>query len=1539
MNALLTAARGVQTIASAPVGAVLLLKITAVLLAAWAIHLALWRANPRWRVLLWRATAAGLVVLPALGWLSPALEIHVEPPSVETAAARPSSSPVPPPADAASRAAVEEWSDPSPIVPTNLAEPVAHEIATPSIDVSPTARPEASPGSEVRARLVESWPAAILAVWIGGMAILALRGTIGHCRIGQMVRRAERTPSWVEDECLRVAEAVGCRSRVVVRRSALVRSPLLCGLGRPVLLLPPRMCEAAYRDDLPAIFAHELTHARFRDLVWNTGLHVVSIVLWFHPLAWRLRRAHLAACELVCDAVSANFVGNVNQYCRTLARIAVECAAIPSPAGLAMARTSSVSRRLNRLQRTVFHAPLRRWSVLAFCLASMMVVTAVGALRVAFSAPPQPATGQSAAPRSPAELTKGPEEKKPAVEPAKKPAARPIQVRVTDADRRPLADVTITVRMMANQPLGPIRYRTDQSGHASIDLPREDLTSLQLLVWDNKHVTVGAAWHGHGTKVQVPESYSFAMEQGTDFGGIVRDEAGKPAVGAEVNVEGRKTTPGDPFWVCINDTATTDAQGKWQVHRIPKDLAGFEFSVNVKRLAPASVERFPMKSLSVERLRAKTAEIVLRKGVVVEGTVTDPQGKPAVGAAVGLCPTPGLQSDSPRTKTDQNGHYRFAVFQPGDYTLAAAAKGYAPDSRDLTVGTEGQKVDLRLRKGEWVRVRVVDKAGKPMPQATVATVFDNPYHFALMLDHESALERDKDRHMLTDAEGRWSRLWIPNDALSLVVSKPGYAQVMGKYAPGDREHVVTLDAGVWTISGRVVNRETKAPVTKFRLAEGRSGLGQANETYWYQTRSLANTNGEYQVTWDRPDEHRVVRIEADGYYPSQAQPVGKGKKQVTFNVELEQGQDVTGVVRVSDGKPAAEADVVLCTPGRGLYLRNGRVDVSQLPLLARTGPDGRFAFPPQRDRFLLIAVHDRGIGQVRGEAGSKDIVLQPWARAEGTLLIAGKPAARETIKIDYNDVWQRQHEALPAEAQVARRIFRDYQTQTDEQGHFVFERVQPGKAKICHYVMLSREGMMSSWTSASSKSVEFAPGQTLSITLVGLSPAALRERHRDAKTPARRPAPGGQDDPARASRVQASLKVLTAQPAASQDERIDAALAILRDYEWVGKDEGVWAAAVRELITIGKPAIPKLIAELDRAQRHQTLRALGFVLRGIGDPRAVPALIRAIPRLYAGSGSDFGLRVANDPALTEFMKRYSTDAARGGELFSFGRPIREIMTALEKITGQSHGWMEYIFAEFNDTGPEQERIKRLAFLKLARRWAEWWSTNWNKHVAGATEAEVGLIQQSLDREAESIAEMPHLQPAMEVPFGSRVVVSGGASNHRVQSFDESAWEAFLDFDTGRRPNPPPELAKDAPGGEPSKELLAWAEQEGVDLIVVKVRLPGSKDRVYAFKPVGMKVWRIDNDRFDNLQNELVAGDRKELPTPWIGLVAQLDEKSGKYDDQLTASFLFVTKEGTCGALQIQSPISPTVRPGMPVGNRGGWTYRFIYERSPEPSPR
>ena len=346
-------------------------------------------------------------------------------------------------------------------------------------------------------------------------------------------------------------------------------------------------------------------------------------------------------------------------------------------------------------------------------------------------------------------------------------------------------------------------------------------------------------------------------------------------------------------------------------------------------------------------------------------------------------------------------------------------------------------------------------------------------------------------------------------------------------------------------------------------------------------------------------------------------------------------------------------------------------------------------------------------------------------------------------------------------------------------------------------------------------------------------------------------------------------------------------------------------------------------------------------MRGIGDRRAVPALVRAIPRTLQPPRSDYGLLIEDDPDLAQFMQQHGHEqngqprSPRTGPVyFSYGRPIYEIMPALEKITGKTDEWRELRFVHF-DGGVEQQRIKRRLFLSVAERWADWWLRNWQKFVTSEADAQLDLTRRSLEAYARTIAAAPS-RPRSEFPCGPNVIVGDTTTNWLTRSFDESPSDGFRDLDTGRLANPPQELVKSSTGHEPSEKLLTWAEREGVDLINIRVSPPGSDKIFYAFQPVGMKVWRIDNDRFANIQKELRESKRLDLPAPWQGPLALIDQKSGKYDDKLTVSFLFITREGTCGAIQLQAPLSRELVPGTPTRSvPGGLRYKLIYEAGPK----
>ena len=711
-----------------------------------------------------------------------------------------------------------------------------------------------------------------------------------------------------------------------------------------------------------------------------------------------------------------------------------------------------------------------------------------------------------------------------------------MKVHVLDEAGKPIAKAGVTVRGMAvDERYGPVRYQSDSEGYATLEIPEGKVTNYQILVWHDKYVTAGASWDGNTVGVKVPKTFTFNLESGNIWGGIVHDEQGKPVVNAKVTVNGRKTLPDDPLWICINDTTKTDAEGKWKVHRIPKDLDKFQLDIKVQFPNITGVQKFEKKSLDFEQLRQQTAEFVLQNGIAIEGIITDPDGQPAVEATVGLFAELS-GSNFPRTQTDRQGRYRLAVSEPGEYTVAAASKGFVPGSQHIKIETEPQTVGLQLQKGELIRLQVVDQNGKPLPDTKISTVFDNAYRDELMLDYESSLKRKDEPNTTTDADGRWHRIWISKDTLSFIISKPGYEKVEKKITPGDPEQVVTLKAGNWSIKGRVVDSKTKEPVTKFKVAFGRT-YGKKNSFHERQT--IDNKGGKYHASWDTSgDSHRVLRIEADGYFPSAPRYLKAEERDVTFDVELEPGENIVGLVRSPDGKPVTDAEVAFCTAEQGVYIKNGHLLEGQPHVIARTDTDGRFSFPPRRELFFLVVLHDQGFAQAEGKTTMNEITLQPWAKVEGTLRIDDKPGAHEHIAIYYDrnlpqlprheelkglspiertikmiEFRQMPLDTLPQETldqipkatrdrleqkrkltAIRQRIYFDYKTKADKEGHFILERVRSGKAKISQFVKLSQEGDMTEWAYANSQEIEFIPGQTHSVNINGSDPEEFRKQ-------------------------------------------------------------------------------------------------------------------------------------------------------------------------------------------------------------------------------------------------------------------------------------------------------------------------------------------------------------------------------------------------------------------------------------------------------------
>lgn len=174
-------------------------------------------------------------------------------------------------------------------------ESAAQAPQTQSGTSNPSAPAEESPERAGQRRL---YP--ILLLWLSGCLCTTLAHAWWQIRFHRMNKRWRTEPTATEREVYSAcARQASLRRKPALWRCACIRSPMLVGLFRPVVLIPDTGMPA---QDLQVVFAHELTHYRQRHL-WIKLLGLCAVCLhWYNPLVWRLAHTLSITCEMACDA-------------------------------------------------------------------------------------------------------------------------------------------------------------------------------------------------------------------------------------------------------------------------------------------------------------------------------------------------------------------------------------------------------------------------------------------------------------------------------------------------------------------------------------------------------------------------------------------------------------------------------------------------------------------------------------------------------------------------------------------------------------------------------------------------------------------------------------------------------------------------------------------------------------------------------------------------------------------------------------------------------------------------------------------------------------------------------------------------------------------------------------------------------------------------------------------------------------------------------------------------------------------------------------
>ena len=356
----------IQTLIDLPFAISVILKITIVLSVGWIMHLSLVGRNPRWRVLLWRVTIVGILLVPALVPLK-SLQIRV--------------APVPEsPATSSTYSASE-----SDVTSQSVASPVETAFVSGPMENGNSYQPRTS--FSLSAWLKTYMPWILLAVWGIVATILSSRLLVQFIQIKKKINNSLPGPKHLQRMLDQVVGDLDCRRKIILRHSPELFTPFLAGFRRPVIIFPERLMSDKCNAENPAIFAHEVAHLCSGDLFWMFAVRLIEILLWFHPLVWKLRDVHNCACEEVCDAVAADYLGNTELYSSTLASVALDIMGnVLSVGGIPMVRSSDILARLRLLKRNIYSGPLARRWIAASVLIGMTIIGFLGSIKLTYTA-------------------------------------------------------------------------------------------------------------------------------------------------------------------------------------------------------------------------------------------------------------------------------------------------------------------------------------------------------------------------------------------------------------------------------------------------------------------------------------------------------------------------------------------------------------------------------------------------------------------------------------------------------------------------------------------------------------------------------------------------------------------------------------------------------------------------------------------------------------------------------------------------------------------------------------------------------------------------------------------------------------------------------------------------------------------------------------------------------------------------------------------------------------------------------------------------
>ncbi len=222
--------------------------------------------------------------------------------------------------------------------------------------------------------LDEAMPWLMMAYGLG-LGLMLGRMSLGFAEIRRMRRSGFDIGPELGPKLQELASRIGLKRPVSIRQSPLIAVPMVIGMLRPVILLPPSCLESLGPAALEALLLHELAHVRRADYLVNVLQTIVEAVLFFNPCVRRISDLLRREREHCCDDLVIAYSGHPFEYAAALASLA---AGGRQPA-FALAANDGRYPLLNRIKR------ITSMEKKSFRPGTMILVAGIAVLLIAIS--------------------------------------------------------------------------------------------------------------------------------------------------------------------------------------------------------------------------------------------------------------------------------------------------------------------------------------------------------------------------------------------------------------------------------------------------------------------------------------------------------------------------------------------------------------------------------------------------------------------------------------------------------------------------------------------------------------------------------------------------------------------------------------------------------------------------------------------------------------------------------------------------------------------------------------------------------------------------------------------------------------------------------------------------------------------------------------------------------------------------------------------------------------------------------------------------